>query len=129
MLGCIILGEKNAFPVDYDACKTIGHLKDAIKEKKSVALGSTDANALNLWKVNIPESDKNKIYKGIDIKGEFRGEKLDRDLNIIDYFNEQPPRRHIHIIVEPPPPATTGKCLPMVYLSNKKFADLLLTYI
>jgi hypothetical protein len=122
MLGCIILGEENAFPVDYNTSNTIGHLKEAIKLKKSVALGSTDANALKLWKVSIPESEKKKIYKGINIEYEFRGEILDSDLNTIeDHFKEQPPSRHIHIIVEPPPSATTGKCLPMVYLSNKKF--------
>jgi len=37
-------------------------------------------------------------------------------------FLNTSPEVHVHIIVEPLPPATTGKCLPMVYLSNKKFA-------
>ncbi|CAG8787843.1 36376_t:CDS:2, partial [Gigaspora margarita] len=113
MLGCIVLGEKNAFPVDLDIGKTIGHLKGAIKEKKSVALGITDANALKLWKVNIPESKKHEIYEGIDIKVKFGGEELDSDLRTIGgYFEGQPTAEHIHIIVEPPPPATTARNLP-----------------
>ncbi|GBC39301.2 uncharacterized protein OCT59_011688 [Rhizophagus irregularis] len=65
--------KKNAFPVDYDISKTIGHLKNAIKEKKSVALGNIDANTPKLWKVNIPESKKHEINEGIDIKEKFRG--------------------------------------------------------
>ena len=123
MLGCIVLGEKNAFPVDINKEKTIGYLKKTIKDEKSIALGSTDANELKLWKVNIPESEKHEIYEGIDIKVEFGGKELDSDLNTIGYyFEEQPTANYIHIIVEPPPPATTGKCLLTFYLSNKKFA-------
>ncbi|PKK58149.1 hypothetical protein RhiirC2_796786 [Rhizophagus irregularis] len=110
MLGCIVLGEKNAFPVDFDTGKTIGHLKEAIKEKKSVAFCNTDANNLKLWKVNIPESKKQEIYEGIDIKVKFGGEELDSDLKTIgQVFEEQPPSEHIHILVQPPMPTTTGK--------------------
>ena len=120
MLGCIVLGEKNAFPVDFDTGKTIGHLKGAIKEQAGL---TEPAHKLILWKVNIPESKKQEIYEGIDVKVKFKGEELDSDLNTIgDYFKEQPTAKHIHIIVERSSPATTGKCLPMVYLSNKKFA-------
>ncbi|CAB4478681.1 unnamed protein product [Rhizophagus irregularis] len=109
MLGCIVLGEKNAFPVDFDTGKTIGHLKGAIKEKKSVAFCNTDANDLKLWKVNIPESKKQEIYEGIDIKVKFGGEELDSDLKTIGHvFEEQPPSEHIHILVQLPTPATTG---------------------
>ncbi len=45
---------------------------------------------------------------------------------LIRYFSQIPTDEHIYIIVQTPLPATTGKCLPMVYLSNKKFANLLL---
>ncbi|GBB97806.1 hypothetical protein RclHR1_30730001 [Rhizophagus clarus] len=108
MIGCIVLGEKNAFPIDFDTGKTIGHLKVAIKEKKSVSLGNTDADALILWKVDIPESKKHEIYEGIDIKEKFGGEELDGDLRTIGvYFKSLPTSGHIHIIVEKPPPATT----------------------
>src|SRR6266511_3548674 len=40
---------------------------------------------------------------------------------------KQPPSEHIHIIVELS--TTTGKCLLMVYLLNKKFVDLLLIFL
>ncbi|CAG8509416.1 13055_t:CDS:2 [Funneliformis mosseae] len=68
MLGCIVLGEKNAFPVDFNTGKTIGHLKIVIKEQ--VGLDSP-AHKLKLWKINIPESEKHKIYEGIDVKVKF----------------------------------------------------------
>uniref|UniRef100_U9UR05 Crinkler effector protein N-terminal domain-containing protein n=1 Tax=Rhizophagus irregularis (strain DAOM 181602 / DAOM 197198 / MUCL 43194) TaxID=747089 RepID=U9UR05_RHIID len=132
MLGCIVLGEKNAFPVDFDTGKTIGHLKGAIKEKKSVAFCNTDANDLKLWKVNIPESKKQEIYEGIDIKVKFGGEELDSDLKTIGHvFEEQPPSEHIHILVQPPTPATTEKGKRSLVDSDEgqnskraKFADL-----
>ncbi|RGB21626.1 hypothetical protein C1646_785843 [Rhizophagus diaphanus] len=118
MLGCIILGEENAFPVDFDKNKTIGHLKEAIKDQAGLA---EPARKLILWHVNIPENKKYEIYEGINIEEKFGGKILVSDLKTIGQeFNKQPPSEHIHIIVELP--ATTGKCLPMVYLSNKKFA-------
>ena len=117
MLGCIVLGEKNAFPVDFDTGKTIGHLKGAIKEQAGL---TEPAHKLILWKVNIPESKKQEIYEGIDVKVKFKGEELDSDLNTIgDYFKEQPTAKHIHIIVERSLSATTGKCLPMVYRTSR----------
>lgn len=104
MLGCIILGEKNAFPVDFDAGKTIGQLKQIIKSQAGL---DSLPHKLKLWKVSIIESKKYEINEGVDIKEKFGGEKLDNDLNTIgDHFKEQPPSRHIHIIVEQPPPAT-----------------------
>jgi len=110
MLGCIVLGERNAFPVDFDTGKTIGHLKGAIKKQAEL---DSPAHKLKLWKVNVPESRKHEIYEGIDVKVKFQGIELDDDLNTIgDYFEGQPTAKHIHIIVELP--ATTGKCLPMV---------------
>ncbi|CAG8704741.1 11742_t:CDS:2, partial [Ambispora gerdemannii] len=50
------------------------------------------------------------MYEGIDVKVKFEGKELDSDLNTIgDYFDGQPTAKHIHIIVEPPSPATTEK--------------------
>ncbi|EXX78194.1 hypothetical protein RirG_017230 [Rhizophagus irregularis DAOM 197198w] len=93
MLGCIILGEKNAFPVDFDAGKTIGQLKQIIKSQAGL---DSLPHKLKLWKVSIIESKKYEINEGVDIKEKFGGEKLDNDLNTIgDHFKEQPPSRHI----------------------------------
>jgi hypothetical protein len=53
-LACWILGLDNAdaFPVDILRSKTVGHLKDAIKEKKGNALNHIDADQLKIWKVS-----------------------------------------------------------------------------
>jgi hypothetical protein len=50
-------------------------------------------------------------------------DELGKELDTIDPFpvDYKPPPRTILIIIQLPPPATTGKCFPMVYLSNKKF--------
>jgi hypothetical protein len=107
-------------------------------------------NDLILWKVSDlrEETDKweslktlAKSYTETDIKN-FGCTKLLSTDNILKIFRDVP-NDYIHIIVEPkfscfptkiflnfssfsqkffPKPATTGKCLPMVYLSNKKFA-------
>src|SRR5207248_6906769 len=89
---------------------------------------SIDRNGLILWKVDIPfdcENDKLKMldnaFGTINIKEDLKGEKMLPGDEISKYLKNLPPSS-IHIIVEPPSSATTGKCLPMVYLSNKKFA-------
>ncbi|CAG8599176.1 3171_t:CDS:2 [Funneliformis mosseae] len=83
MLGCIVLGEKNAFPVDFNTGKTIGHLKIVIKEQAGL---DSPAHKLKLWKVNIPESEKHKIYEGIDVKVKFgaTGQKRYADSESVD---------------------------------------------
>ena len=80
MLGCIVLGEENAFPVDFDTNKTIGHLKGAIKEQARLA---EPTHKLILWQVSIPENEKYEIYEGINIEDKFGGEKLVSDLKTI----------------------------------------------
>jgi hypothetical protein len=103
MLGCIVLGEDNAFPIDFDMNKTVGHLKKAILEKKNNTFSGIDARDLILWKVDIPQSDKRNIHMGIDIKQKFEGVELDDDLTPIrEHFEKEPSEEHIHIIVQPP---------------------------
>ncbi|CAI2188787.1 18256_t:CDS:2 [Funneliformis geosporum] len=122
MLGCIVLGEENAFPVDYDTSKTVGHLKGIIKEQAGLA---DPAHKLKLWQVNIPESEKREIYEGINIKEKFGGEKLDSDLIIIgQVFKKQTPSGYIHIIVELP--ATTEPFAKTISLAQieKEVQDL-----
>ena len=55
-LNCWIdgLDNANAFPVDILSSKTIGHLKDAIKQKNGNALNHIDAAQLEIWKVSDP---------------------------------------------------------------------------
>ncbi|CAG8610189.1 12460_t:CDS:2 [Dentiscutata erythropus] len=87
MLGCIVLGKKNIFPVDFDIGKTIRHLKEVINKKA---------------KLDNP-SKKHVIYEGIDIKVKFGDEKLDSDFNTFgEHFERQPTAKHIHIIMKVP---------------------------
>ncbi len=80
MLGYIVLGEENAFSVDFDKNKTIRHLKGAIKDQAGLV---EPARKLILWHVNIPENKKHEIYEGINIEKKFRGKKLVSDLTTI----------------------------------------------
>ena len=128
MLGCFVIGEDKAFIIGTDKIKTISQLRDTIKAYKENVFKTFDANQLTLWKVDIPfdcENDKLKMldnaFGTINIEKDLKGEKMLPGDEISKYLKNLP-TSSIHILVQPPPPATTGKCLPMVYLSNKKFA-------
>ena len=139
MVLCLVLNEdknvNNRFIVDIDnevwKKKKISHLQRLIKKEKENAFNKFDASDLELWKVSIRTNEvngefdeklkilMNKPHMNINIKEELDGLRLVAENNIRDYIDENPDDDHILIIVKPP---TTGKCLPMVYLSNKKFA-------
>ena len=55
-LNCLVLGHdpSRIFPIEIAEGKTVGALKDAIKDKKEHAFQHVDADALLLWKVSIP---------------------------------------------------------------------------
>ncbi|CAB5381763.1 unnamed protein product [Rhizophagus irregularis] len=79
-----------------------------------------EPNDLNLWKAEIPISEENdkvlknpeveyiiQAFKAFNLKKLRSGDMfLDEEVFPDDYA---PPRRHIHILVQPPSPATTGK--------------------
>jgi hypothetical protein len=101
----------------------ISHLKRLIWEniKKNYS-EKNDSSDLELWQVDrhVEELEElKKAFHGGVIK-EKLGETLSSAKKFINVFPKALDER-IQIIVQPPPPATTGKCLPMVYLSNKKF--------
>ena len=54
-LNCLVLGDdaSRVFPVEIANSKTVGDLRDAIKEKNSHTFQHVDAHALVLWKVSI----------------------------------------------------------------------------
>lgn len=63
-----------------------------------------------------------------NVKKEFKGEELNLFNTASAYFNEPdhllkevPAKYIINIFIQLPLPVTTGKCLPIVYLLNKKF--------
>ena len=132
MLYCLVLGEaiRNTFLVTINEKTEVPELREIIRKKKEYYFNDlkADADQLILWKVeiNAENMDLNTTICANDVK---KGEELDPFKGVYVYFNksehlskEKPSSRIINIIVQPSPPATTGKCLPMVYLSNKKFA-------
>jgi hypothetical protein len=107
---------------------TIDHLKKMIYREQQDSFGQINPHMLILWKVSIPTREKNGKYDKLKenprleiVKKELEGEELDESWNVDTSFSDIR-MEHVHIIIQPPPPATTGKCLPMIYLSNKKFA-------
>jgi hypothetical protein len=55
---CLLEGQgRDAFPVDIDKTRTVGHLKNAIKSEKPVDLAAVDPDHLKLYYVNL-EFDK-----------------------------------------------------------------------
>jgi hypothetical protein len=55
-LFCLVDGQttSNAFPVEIESTKTIGHLKELIKTKKDPEFDNIAADKLIIWKVSIP---------------------------------------------------------------------------
>ncbi|POG75267.1 hypothetical protein GLOIN_2v989371 [Rhizophagus irregularis DAOM 181602=DAOM 197198] len=132
----LILGEVPAKRkldfVKFDFSERVMILRNAIydKKKNTFTNKNIDENDLILWKVDIPfdgENDKltmlDEKFDTINIEQDLEGKEMLPGDEISKHLkNFDKPTSLIHIIVQPPQPATTGKCLPMVYLSNKKFA-------
>ena len=71
-LNCWILGDepRRVFPVKIANSVTVGHLKEAIKDKKKQTFTGIDADLLDLWKVSnlIQHTDNDEfIYLKVDI--------------------------------------------------------------
>jgi hypothetical protein len=109
-LSCLVAGENpydNSFPVDIDTnkVKTVGHLKDAIKEKID---DNVKAKDLKLWKVDISLEEENEKLKlvnekiNVNIKDDLEGVELKPLSKISKHFPSQPADEHIHIIVQRP---------------------------
>jgi hypothetical protein len=72
---------------------------------------------LNLWHVNVEEVDD--IFTEDDIVQKLGGNKMKPHHLFRKYFSDQPLEGNIHIIIQRPPPDTTGKCLLTFYFSKK----------
>ena len=118
------------FEVEGNAGMSISKLKVMIYEmnKNDFEDKKFDANKLNLWLVDIPYDTENVKLRTLQSRSrdmdeeniiiqELGGKKLSPVDDIGDIFTCD--SKNIRIIVQPPPPATTGKCLPTFYLSNK----------
>jgi hypothetical protein len=146
MVFCFVVGTKitNAFRVRGEAVMTIDELREMIYEKNRNDFTSKgfDANKLDLWKVNIPGDAENaKNLKPLESRRDIDdenviiknlgGKELTPFENFGDIFeNDYNDSKNIRIIAQPPPPpATTGKCLPMVYTSRTRNSRCLTSYI
>ena len=98
---------------------TFDILKKYIWERENNILKdlTNDASKLELWLVNVEEVVD--VFNEDDIVQKLEGNKMKPNFLLSDYFSvsDSPPQRNIHIIIHRPP--TTGKCLPIFYLSNK----------
>ncbi|RHZ79147.1 hypothetical protein Glove_151g129 [Diversispora epigaea] len=101
-LVCVIKGSSsaNAFPVDIDRNESVCDLKKAIKAKNLKVFGSINAMDLKLWKVQI------KIQSNCD--DTVQSQNLQNNIylcpvyEIGDYWTENPPSQHIHVIIKLP---------------------------
>ncbi|KAF9415354.1 hypothetical protein BGZ94_000118 [Podila epigama] len=110
-LFCLVDGESTPFPVEIESTKTIGDLKDAIKDKKAPRFDDVAADELTLWRVSIPDADDDEndeespvLLDSIPSKDK---KKLKATHDLSDVFKETPPKKTIHIIVQRPAPACT----------------------
>ncbi|KAG0167291.1 hypothetical protein DFQ30_006200, partial [Apophysomyces sp. BC1015] len=100
-LFCLIDGEllKNAFPVEIDSTSTVGHLKDAIKLKKSNFFKDVDADNLTLWLVKIPEDKEGSAIKLGELDEK---EELTRPRKTMTALFPTPPDELTYILVQRP---------------------------
>jgi hypothetical protein len=103
---CLVKGNTlaNAFPIHIDGNSLVGDLKEAIKAKKQNDFAGIDADRLKLWKKEIPD-DQDNLLSNLTLND---GDELLATREIGDYWTEKPPKRNIHVIVEPPESTTTS---------------------
>ena len=129
LLNCFILGTGTGFSIPLSEKVSIKHddysinsltidiLKKYIWEREKDILKdlTNHASKLELWHVNVEEVVD--VLNEDDIVQKLGGNKMKPNFVFSKYFIGEPPEGKIHIIIQPP--ATTGKCLPIFYLSNK----------
>lgn len=103
-LFCLVNGEAmaNAFSIKIPSSDTVDDLKDLIKAKQSPDFDNIVVNNLMLWHVMIPIVPANK-HKPITVNEIAFKTELDPTDNISDVFEDQPPKKTIHIIIQCPP--------------------------
>ena len=99
-INCLAHGEPRShiFPVEIASTKTVGALKDAIKEKKQPAFDHVPANTLVLWKVSFPvdESLDGNLTNFLD------EESLSPVHGLSKVFSDMPKEEYLHIVVKGP---------------------------
>ena len=105
-LFCLVKGNTtaNAFEVDIEKDKSISKLKEAIKAKNTQTFANVDAKDIKLWKVEI-SGDHDYQLRNLSLQD---SDELLAINEIGDYWTEKPPKRHIHVLVEPPVTTATS---------------------
>jgi hypothetical protein len=98
---------------------TVGYLREFMCPEVDLSV----MRELKLWKVNVKKQViKDNISTEEDIKQKLHGEEMEPEEPFERYFQNELNKKfvmsNIHIITII---LSTGKCLPMVYLLNKKF--------
>jgi hypothetical protein len=102
-LNCLVLGHdaSHIFPVEIAERKTVGALRDAIKDKKRPAFDHVPADTLLLWKVSIlVNQNLTKNISKLDFIDESSLLPVKR---LSKVFSDQPEDEHLHIVVRVPP--------------------------
>jgi hypothetical protein len=104
-INCLVLGEPRGhiFPVEIAATKTVGALKDAIKEKKQHTFQHVDADALVLWRVSVPDNE-DLVETLRDLVDE---KSLSPVHGLSKVFSNKPEDGYLHIVVKGPSIETT----------------------
>lgn len=92
----------DAFPIDIDTSKTIGHLKQLIKDHNPRSVSALDARKLRLWHINIPYASERGYEDTISLHELCGTCLLAPYLKLKDFFGANPDGRKIHILVELP---------------------------
>ncbi|KAG0196577.1 hypothetical protein BGX28_009963 [Mortierella sp. GBA30] len=102
-LFCLVDGEptSNAFPLSIPSAQTVGQLKKLIKSEKTHAFSDIDADKLTLWRVSIQDNDEEDdlpiLLDSVPDK-----KKLKATHELSDIFEEKPPKKTIHVIIQRP---------------------------
>ena len=101
-LFCLVYGEPfgRGFKVQIEKGKDVSDLRKLIVNEDPNYFRGISARSLDLWKVNIPITD-DKTPQNPDLSNAIELGIAD---TIADYFDGPLERKHIHIIVKPPPP-------------------------
>ena len=106
-LYCIIADSWSLFPIDIEKTKTVGHLKETIRDENSVELGGCDPDTLILHKINIfaGESENENYIEEVKEACQRLGKQklLNPLVKLSTVFAMEPPSDgYIHILVTKP---------------------------
>ncbi|KAF9537361.1 hypothetical protein EC957_008401 [Mortierella hygrophila] len=102
---CPIDGQStpNADPVSIPSAETVGVLKDLTKHKRSPKFDDVAADKLTLRRVLTKDDDNDDATIALDSVPEPEKKKLRATSKLSDVFEETPPKKTIHTIVQRPP--------------------------